>query len=189
MTETIVKISSSSFKAGELTMSMWNELLGVIQDQFNYTESKITKLKNNKLLKLTAAIPFVAGCDNPARTAIVHISTMLLASESAKHIFLHNFQDNQSLEKRLHMVSLFDGGNKEVIKKGMNLLYLVMLSDHRIDNEMDNQNNKYNPISSKIWDDTKLIDSIIRECEVLPTTQLDKILPVEVATKIPWEIG
>lgn len=184
-----VVISENPFVLGSFLESDWNTLLDVLKRQFNYDNARLESFRENRLLKLVAAIPFVANCENPYRTAIVHLSTMIIASEAGKDIFLHNFKDNSSLEKRLFSISHFDGGNQEIIKKGMNLLSLVMLSDHKIDCEGDLNSNKYNPINSNVWSHEKLMSKLLKECNSLPKSQLDDILSAEEATKVPWEIG
>ncbi len=189
MTKAKEEINNYSLVSGELTNSKWDELVNVIQAQFHYDNNMRERMIGNKLLKLVAAIPFVAGSDNPSRTAIIHMSAMMIAGECGKEIFLHKFHDNSSLKKRLHAISNFDGGNQDIINKGMNLLYLVMLSDYQIDSKADEKISKYNPLNSSIWDYKKLRDQILEECNTIPVTQLDTILSANEACKTPWEYG
>lgn len=167
---------------------VWNELVDVVVNQFGYDEVKRNRVSESKLLKVIAAIPYLAGCNNPGRTALIHMSTFCIAAESGKQFFLHNFSDNSSLDQRLYCISNFDGGDKQIIRKGMNLLKLVMLSDHKIDSDMDRWNKKYNPINSNVWNYEQITTTLIKENLAIDCYMLDEIMTTEEAVKEPWEM-
>jgi hypothetical protein len=44
------------------------------------------RLRSNATARLVAAIPYVAGCDEPERTALAHLGTFVLAGTDADRI-------------------------------------------------------------------------------------------------------
>ena len=125
------QVSIELNEKGFFSNQEWNDLSNRIVKLFQLNNADQKKLVNSKLGKLVASIPYLAACDEPKRIALSHLTTLYLAAhETGKDVFLHNFTDNSSLLKRLDRISHFDGGNQDIIDRGMNLLALIMLSDH-----------------------------------------------------------
>ncbi|MGL1892017.1 MAG: hypothetical protein OCD02_10340 [Spirochaetaceae bacterium] len=166
----------------------WIELVNIVTKQFNYSAKVENKLLKNKIFKLIGMIPFLANSNNPSRTAVMNMSAFLIAATSGKELFIHNFSDNEYLEKRLDVINHFDGGDKNIIQKGMNLLILAMVSDYKRDLDVDRITNKYNPLSSSIWNYETIKADIIKENNSIICTEMDKILDTDGATEEPWAI-
>ena len=65
-------------------------------------DDKLNKLTNDNLLKLIAAAPYLAGCDQPYRYAVLNVSTFLIMSrEETREAFYHNKFDNRKYSNRL----------------------------------------------------------------------------------------
>jgi len=167
----------------------WIDLRNRISNLFHLNDEDQKKLMGNKMAKLVAAIPYLALCNEPKRTALTHLTTLFLAShEAGRDIFLHNFSDNFSLLNRLERISNFDGGNRLVIDRGMNLLSIVMLSDHIKDSIEDKMKKKYNPVESGIWNaqnEIKILEKKIRDNQC---PEMEKIINVDEAKANWWHI-
>ena len=109
----------------DFTEARWLELVDRVSLLFHMDADRKEKILGNKAMKLTAAIPFIAGCRNPERTALSHLTIYIAAaSEGGKDVFGHNFSDNDDVFTRLERISHFDGGDERLTGRGMNLLAL-----------------------------------------------------------------
>lgn len=181
-------LESTTLQAGNFDTAIWKNLVERIGTLFNFTEEDKNKLSINKLAQLIGAIPFLAKCDEPYRISLTNLSITYLASHSAgKDVFSHNFTDNQNLFTRLDPINNFSTGNKEIIARGMDLLALVMLSDHKKDQEKDLIHKKYNPVSSGIWNYDLEVQKIQRRLEAFDCPEMDEILSFKEAKAFWWE--
>ena len=164
-------------ETGSYDEADWTDLLDRITDIFKMEEARRSTLNSNPVFRLVGALPFLAGCDEPKRTALSHMAIFLLASsDAAKDIYAHNFRDSSVLQRRLEPISHFSGGNPRIIERGMHLLTLAMLSDHLYDAESDKSLNKLNPVAAGHWDADEIMDRIRRELEVNACPEMDEIL-------------
>ena len=130
----------------------WAELAAQIADTFRMRAPEAAALKANQTARLIAAIPFAAGCAEPERSALSHLATYLLAgSPSCRRVFDHKAADDRDALARLAPIADFQGGDKEVIDRGMRLLAIIMVSGYRHDLEKDAKSGEYNPLLAKAW--------------------------------------
>lgn len=131
---------------------IWQDLAKRVADAFQMSADKAARLGANKTARLIAAIPYVAGCDHPDRTALAHLSTFILASsESCRRIFDHRLSDDASPTARLAPIADFQGGDKKVIAQGMDILAAIMVNGYKKDIEKDKKSGEYNPVLSGAW--------------------------------------
>lgn len=130
----------------------WAEISDEIAQAFRMSEEQASFLRKKSIARLIAAIPFAAGCEHPARTAVAHLGTYLLSVRETKHFFNATPADDGSIFDRLALISCFSGGDQRVIRKGMSLLALNMLNDYRRDQEVDRCVGKYNPVAAGAFD-------------------------------------
>lgn len=144
---------------------------------------------NNYALKIVTLLPYIAGCSNPERKALVNANTFfLLLDESSKASFLHGQQDDDSIFTRLTIFDVFQDGDKNVIRKGMLLLSLIMIQDYYQDRQIDMRENKYNPLNSKRWDYYSVHNNIINEIKQIDAKIIDDIFPLEsICNQFFWE--
>ena len=181
------QVSIEYEEAGTFTEKNWNELIERISILFQFTIDDKKKLSANKMAKLVAAIPYLALCKEPKRTALSHLSILFLAAhESGKDVFVHNFSDNSSLLNRLERISHFDGGNQNIINRGMNLLCIIMLSDHIKDSIEDKSNKKYNPVESLVWNAQRQIEILEKKINGTDCDSMEKIISVNEAKANWW---
>lgn len=173
----------------EFRESQWVKSCNIVGGFLNYSNEKIEKLINNKILKLIGGIPFIAGCKNPMRTAVSHlVITKMAAHDSGKEVFLHQWSDNAEIKARLERISNFDGGNKVIINRGMNLLSIIMISDHIKDLDEDNENSKYNPLNNSVWNAEKILSDLENKIKQIPCYEMDKIIDIYEARSSWWRI-
>lgn len=138
-------------KLNSLPDSTWNYFVKEMKKVFRFTHKETKWFKNCKTAKLIATIPFAAGCEEPERTAIAHLCIYMAEIRGFQKYYAHLPSDDSNLFKRLGFISTFEGGDKDIIEYGMNLLALIMIEGyHKSENE-DRKNGVYNPFVSGVW--------------------------------------
>jgi|GEM_PF-453206 len=156
---------------------VWSDLLGRISTVFRLDGDRRTGLESNTVFRLVAALPYLAGCDEPARTALSHMATFLLAADDAtRDVYAHGFRDSSDLQHRLEPISHFLGGDERLIRRGMRLLTLAMIADHVHDEQADRDDGKFNPVGAGHWDAEELMGRIRLELADIPCPEMDAIL-------------
>lgn len=168
--------------------SKWTELVKRLNLFIKLTNEQSQNLKKSRVAELIGALPFIAGCNDPEKQALTHLVTASLASHKAgKDLFTHNFYHNQSLQKRLEPISHFEGGNQVILKRGMDILAVIMLADHKKDSFMDRRNGKYNPLNAGIWNYNVEIARLEQNIKSVDCPSLDDIISFEEAKAYWWE--
>jgi hemerythrin len=167
----------------------FESLIVQITNIFQLSSIESEKLKNNKIAIIIGKLPYLANCNNPERIALSHLAITYIAShEAGKETFLHNLADNEDLFKRLERISHFDGGDKNILKVGMNLLAIVMLNDHFEDSQADYRNGKYNPLNTHVWNHEKLLEELKIEVKDLINHGIFSIYTTDEVQHAFWEI-
>jgi len=165
----------------------WDQIVNMVAGAFKFTKEETERFRSRAIPKLIAAIPFLAGCKDPLRTAISHLGTYIL-SVRLPEVAKTKPSDDEYLFRRLETINHFIGGDDDIIQRGMNLIALCMIYDYERDVEEDRQFNKYNPISSGSMDFEKQKRELIRQIESVPCDDMDKILPIRQAIRRFWLI-
>ena len=129
----------------------WTYFVNEISKVFKFSDDEIKWFKNCKTAKLIYSIPFVAGCIEPERTAIAHLCIYIAEIKGFEQYFSHQPSDDNDLYNRLAFISTFEGGNRDVIEEGMDLLALIMLEGYHNSEYKDKINHQYNPLVSGKW--------------------------------------
>ncbi len=153
---------NSMKKLQEIPDVTWEYFVQEMKKVFRFTRKETKWFRNCKTAKLIATIPFVAGCDEPERTAIAHLCIYLAEIRGFQKYYAHLPSDDSDLYKRLDFISTFEGGNREIIEYGMNLLALIMIEGYHRSEQKDKQNRIYNPFISEKWDYKLLRNKIIQ---------------------------
>lgn len=106
--------------------------------------------QDKQVAKLVAAIPYLAGADDPDRQAVSNL-LILHAATKARKLFDHRESDNADLQRRIAAFEFGPKADPKVVQYGKNLLTLIMLSDHEKDLEADKKAGKYNPLAAGVW--------------------------------------
>lgn len=144
--------NTAFIKSTNLEIPEWNDLVEEIKSVFKLTESETERLYQSKTARIIAAIPFAAGCEEAERTAILHLCAYMAEIRGFQKFCSHLKSDDESLYKRLEMISHFNGGDKKVIEHGMDMLAFIMLKGYKASQKADAANGIYNPLNSGAWD-------------------------------------
>lgn len=169
--------------------NVWLFLVRSLTKIFHFTEEQEKEYldpNKKKVVRLIAAIPYLAGCQQVARSALCGI-VLFVAATLAKEISGATEDDSKNIFQRLNLIkSLWLGGNEDFKKRGVALLALAMLGDYKNDVEVDQKTGKYNPISSGDIDydvNSKYLQSIVQS---IPSKEMDEILTSDEAIRGSW---
>ena len=168
--------------------AQWNDIVKRISSTFRLTREETEVLERNAIAKLVAAIPYLAGCDNPDRSAVGNLSSYIVAKNPVmRDIFDHRSSDDRHIMGRLWGISHFEGGDKRIIQRGRNLLLLTMVSNYGKDQTADDILDKYNPVSKGIWNHQELTSRLIDTIQAVPCPEMDEIFSIEAGTEGWWD--
>jgi hypothetical protein len=132
--------------------SIWPQIVDAVGYAFRMDEDERRWLADKPVARLIGAIPFVAGCANPQRTAVTHLGTYILSGRETKPFFNAVELDDDDVFARLRPIMTFRMGDQDLINAGMALLALNMIEDYRNDVQIDAAVGKYNPVASGAMD-------------------------------------
>ena len=69
----------------------------------------------------------------------------------------------------------------------MNLLAVIMISDHVKDKELDKKIKKFNPLESNAWNAKSMLTQLEKEIQSVPCPEMDDIITLDEAKAIYWE--
>lgn len=163
----------------------WNTISRIVAEQLRYSLGELERLRGNRTAKLIAAIPYIAECRDADRISTQHLSTYVLA-QRAEAIYDHREADDRDLFARLERISHFTAGKEEVIRRGMNLLALIMISGYEHSVETDRAQSVYNPIWSNAWNGEEIRTRLVKRIRSTPCPEMDQILDLEHALRGNW---
>lgn len=164
----------------------WENIAASVADAFRMDKEDSEWLLNKNLAKLIAAIPYLANCEDPGRTAITHLGAYIL-SIRIKTVANCQPTDNANLLRRLEMVNNFIGGDQAIIQKGMSLIALNMIADYARDIEEDRMFGKYNPVDAGIFDydyEKNRLETLISSVDC---REMDEIMTMDASVLGGWE--
>lgn len=179
-----ISVRPDSVKMFEREWPIMTEALSLA---FRMTEEEREKLSELPIARLIGAIPFLAECENPERTAVAHLGTYLLSVRETKPYFNANENDDRDILDRLHLIMQFDGGRREIIDRGMALIALSMITDYQRDIQIDAATGKYNPVTSGSFSYETVSPELVRKIEEVECPGMDAILSAgDVGTRGLW---
>src|SRR5512142_3100055 len=94
------------------TDDAWKNLVSIIAKSFSLDAARSSRIEKSATAKLIAAIPYLAGCREPERSALAHLATFVVAgSEAGAAAFDHKPADNYDVLARLAPIAHFEGGD------------------------------------------------------------------------------
>jgi hypothetical protein len=134
------------------TEALWKRLAELSAEALRMTEAEAGRFAANPVARLVGLLPFLAGCDDPTRTALAHLATWVVANRGgARTIFDHGPGDDREPLARLAPIADFRGGDKKVIDEGMRRLALSMVAGYDRDRDKDRALDQYNPLNAGVW--------------------------------------
>ena len=144
-------MTNLAIKCEEFEIPEWDYLVSEIQKIYRLSDEETVKFSNNTTAKIIAAIPFVAGCYRPEITAIAHLSLYMNEIKGFQKYCACSMLDDNDIYERLEPISHFRGGDKKIIKCGMDTLAYIMVEGYHQSAKADAENDKYNPFNSGNW--------------------------------------
>ena len=152
----------------------WDYLAKETARVFELSKKETENLYNSNTAKIIAAIPFVAKCREPERTAIAHLCIYEAEIKGFQKYYAHLPCDDDDLYNRLAFISTFEGGNQAIINHGMNILAYIMIEGYNRSKEKDLKDGIYNPIANGQWDYKKLKKELQNKINEIECPELDK---------------
>jgi len=180
------KNQESAVKKSISTFTEWENIAASVADAFLMNKEDREWFQNKNLAKLIAAIPYLAGCDDPGRTAITHLGAYIL-SIRIKTVANCQPSDDTDLLRRLEMINNFIGGDQAIIQKGMSLIALNMIADYARDIDEDRMFGKYNPVDSGAFDYAKEKSDLETIIESVECREMDEIMSMDASVRGSWE--
>ena len=170
------------------TNTLWEEILTAVAAAFRLTQGELDGLRNNPTAKLFAAIPFLAGCAHPKRTAAASLGVFLMARDhGCEGIFAHTPEDDAEPFRRMFHAVVYSGGDQAIIERGKLLLTLVQLKDHWNDRGEDAAAGVYNPINSGSWRYESMYADLVAGIRAIPCPEMDAVMPAGDETPGWWD--
>ena len=161
----------------------WERLCGLVAEAFRMDGSERARLAGSRAARITGALPYLAGCRNPERTALAHLAAFVLACRGGtRKVFDHGPGDVAGPLARLEPIARFPGGDPAVIRKGMALLGLLMLGGYERDREKDTAGGEYNPLNSGAWKAGEVRARLQAEAASAKVPELDAIISTDEAS-------
>jgi hypothetical protein len=170
------KINYYKYTQGGFMQFEWDKILKDMVKVFKLSAKELNTISNSPAFKITAFIPYAAGCEDADRCSYTHLASLIMASRLGD-FSVSSFRetDLENLNRRLDYVSNFKGGKKDVIKKGMDLLKYNMLLDYKADASNDSKIGKANPISVKTFNIEEELKKVKTELESNPSNDFDSL--------------
>jgi hypothetical protein len=165
---------------------IWPQIAGSVAAAFRMDQEERSRLEGKRIATLIGAIPFLAGCEQPARTAVTHVGTYLLSIKDTKAFFNADASDDVDVFERLRLIMNFRGGDQRIIDKGMSLLALSMIDDYKRDIHIDETFGKYNPVAAGAFDYESTREGLVRRIEAVDCPPMDEILDSGMGTEGYW---
>jgi hypothetical protein len=163
----------------------WRRIADHVATRFRMTSAEAESLRTHNISQLIAAIPFLAGCENPTRVAISNLAVYLMSLGTTKQSFNATPEDSADIFARLRLAR-YQGGDQAIILRGMSLLALNMLEDYKRDAEDDTAKGKYNPIATGDWNYEELHEELMQNILAVDCPQMDEIVTVEEVKDSFW---
>ncbi len=166
--------------------AQWPEIAEAVGRSFRMDEEERARFHDKPVARLIAAIPFLAGCDQPTRTAVAHLGTYILSVRETKPFFNADPSDDGDILDRLRLIMNFRGGDAAIIDRGMALLALTMIVDYKRDTQIDAAMGKYNPVASGAFDYDIIHDDLVRRIKAVDCPAMDEIYNSTASIREVW---
>lgn len=189
MAATVTEERGTGLSTRSFTDETWARISNDLAAAFRLDAAEAGALKVNRIAKLVAALPFLAGCEDAGRTAVAHLGTYLLSVRETKPWFCARPEDGASLFERLRLGANFKGGDEAVIRRGMSLLALNMISDYKRDLEEDAAAGKYNPLAAGDFVFEEAVEELEWAIAKVPCDEMDEIITAGEMPLSYWVLG
>jgi hypothetical protein len=165
----------------------WEEIADKICSSFSFTDNERLKFLKNKVAKLIGCLPKIAETQTPERDGCSNLAVYIMSIRTTKRFYIHQQCDDADVFSRLHDIMNFNEGNKDIIRKGMSLLALMMINDYKRDEVEDRDNQKYNPFNLNSWNFDKLRNRLLEDYEKTESDSIDSIFNLSESATLLWQ--
>jgi hypothetical protein len=141
------------------TDAVWGSL---VKDLVSILGPGAEAYSGKRVARLVAAVPYLSGSEDPDRFALANLLT-LHGATVARKVFDHRASDDADIYRRLACYKCGAQADQEIVKYGLALLALIMVSDYKKDAEADKQAGKYNPLNAGKWNADNLQSALVSE--------------------------
>jgi hypothetical protein len=157
--------------------SAWAQIVSVLSSSFSMDTARSGEFAAMQTPRFIAAIPFLAGCRKPTRTAIAHVAAYVIAGDKlGEAVFDHSAEDDYDVMARLASIANFEGGDPAIIARGMKILAKSMVEGYVRDAEADAKAGIYNPVNAKRWDAQALLAQLALEINAVANEEMDALV-------------
>lgn len=165
----------------------WEGIADKICSSFSFSDIERLKFLKNKVAKLIGCLPKIAETQTPERDGCSNLAVYIMSTCTTKQFYIHQQCDDADVFSRLHDIMNFNEGNKDIIRKGMSLLSLMMINDYKRDEVEDRDTQKYNPFNSNSWNFDELRNRLLEDYEKTESNSIDSILNLSESATLLWQ--
>jgi hypothetical protein len=165
----------------------WETLADKVCTTFSFTDEESRSFLNNKVAELIGCLPKIAGTQTPERDGCSNLAVYIMSIRETRQFYNHQKCDDTDVFARLQNIMNFNGGDLNLLQKGMALLALMMVNDYKRDEEDDREVRKYNPITAGTWIFNELRYQILKDYEKIESDKIDSILTLSECATLLWE--
>ncbi len=172
-------------RASQWTEGTWSAITDLVAREFGMSERMIQALRSKGIARLIGAIPFLAGCDDPAELAVTNLRHYVMSCGIGKKLYAATVENSTDVFGRLSPAR-YQGGDEAIIRRGMSLLALNMLTDYNRDVELDRSLGKYNPIGAGDWSYEEKAEELLASIAAIDCPDMDEIVDVHTIMNSSW---
>lgn len=161
-------------------------VLGSVAESFRMDKEERQRFVSAPIARLIGSLPFLAGCTRAERTAIEHLGTYVLSVRETRAAFYAAPDDDASVYDRLAPIMRFDGGDPDILRRGMAILALNMVNDYGRDVDLDRMLGKHNPIGSGAWNLDSLRSELQSTIDSIDCEEMDRVVASGAGTNNFW---
>ena len=157
----------------------WDGIIDNVAKVFRLNEIEKNRIYYSRTARIIASIPFAAECKQPERNAVAHICMYVAELYGFQEYCSHTPEDDSDIYNRLAFISTFEGGDKDVIEYGMNMLAMIMIEGYHKSEAKDAEAGIYNPFVSGAWNYLKIKNELTRKLNNFSNPLLDSCYYVD----------
>ncbi len=166
--------------------STLSSLLNVVSQAFRMDREEAARFAASPIARLIGALPYLAGCDRAERTAVEHLGTYVLSVRETRSAFYATTDDDATVYDRLAPIMHFEGGDEALLRRGIALLALSMITDYKRDVDLDRMIGKHNPIGSGAWDFESTREELQRDIDAVDSPDMDHVFRNDASVENWW---
>jgi hypothetical protein len=169
--------TTEELRAETLERIEWDRISDAVATAFRLTPAEKEVFRSREVAQLIAAVPYLAGAEDPERTAIANLGAYLLSVRGSTEAYFNPVpEDDWDIHKRLRPYTRVSGGDERVVTRARDLLAYHMVVDYERDRAEDADLGQYNPVSANAVDSEALKAELLERLTENPSPEMDAIL-------------